>query len=331
MGSSGACCPELEARSDEGILSRREAAASARRASPGADETEAGGAGSSARRVLVTGVTGARGDALARRLCARGEVRTRGLTQDPTTPAARRLARCEVETVPGGFESELSLLQAMEGVDAVVSLQPFLADRPEKTTEWGGRVVDAARIAGVRHLVYVSSAGAGGYPPFDVRQEIDRYLSCRSADLAWTVLRPVFPMEAWLEPSRREEIRSGRLRLPLPPDRELQQAAPGDVAAVAERALVDPEAWDGRRVEVVSEERSPREVARACSHVLGRTVRYEQTSWEEVEGRWLEPTVRAFRWIADRGFDADPRATERIVGELTSLPAFLERSWEMAA
>src|SRR5689334_17650222 len=79
----------------------------------------------SSKIVLVTGATGKQGGSVAGELVTRNH-EVRGLTRDPQSEAARRLAAHGVVPVKGDFADPASLRAAMEGVDAVFAMStPF--------------------------------------------------------------------------------------------------------------------------------------------------------------------------------------------------------------
>jgi hypothetical protein len=72
--------------------------------------------------VLVTGVTGHQGGAVANELLAKG-VKVRGLTRKPESAAAKALAARGVEIVKGDLDDEASLKQALAGAWGAFSVQ----------------------------------------------------------------------------------------------------------------------------------------------------------------------------------------------------------------
>ena len=109
--------------------------------------------------VLVTGATGSQGGAVARRLLKRGH-RVRAFTRSADSPAARSLTDSGAEVLTGSFDEPDSLVRASRGADAVFAMAtPFEAGR-EAEVRQGRHVFEAAREAGVGHLVYSSVASA---------------------------------------------------------------------------------------------------------------------------------------------------------------------------
>lgn len=122
--------------------------------------------------ILVTGATGHIGNVLIRRLLAQGE-RVRALVwrDEDTTP----LKGLEVEQVGGDVLDPPSLEPALRGVDIVYHLAGIISIMPGRNpfvwkvnVEGTNNVLEAARRAGVRRLVYTSSIHAIARAPHGV-------------------------------------------------------------------------------------------------------------------------------------------------------------------
>ena len=111
------------------------------------------------RVVAVTGATSHQGGAVVEHLLADGW-RVRGLTRHPDSAAARRVAALGAELVTADMMSPTALDEAFRGVDAVYSVQTGWDDGFEAEVIQGINVAEAARRAGVAHIVY-GSAGPG--------------------------------------------------------------------------------------------------------------------------------------------------------------------------
>lgn len=113
--------------------------------------------------VLVTGITGAIGAALAPRLLAAGHD-VRGLARDPTRAAAA--AARGIPVLRGDAVSGDGLAQALDGVEVayylIHSMEPNADDFAARDRVAAETFRDAARDAGVRRVVYL-----GGLVPPD--------------------------------------------------------------------------------------------------------------------------------------------------------------------
>lgn len=114
--------------------------------------------------ILVTGATGHIGNALVRKLLNQGE-NVRALTmRGEDTSSIRNLG---LECVEGDVLAPASLQPAMDGADTVFHLAGIISIMPGKNpivwkvnVEGTRNVIEAARRAGIRRLVYTSSVHA---------------------------------------------------------------------------------------------------------------------------------------------------------------------------
>jgi uncharacterized protein YbjT (DUF2867 family) len=144
---------------------------------------------------LVIGATGRQGGAVARRLLERGH-RVRVFARSADSSAGRELERLGAKVWIGSFDDPDSLWRAARGVDAVFAMSTPLEAGFEAEVRQGSNVLEAAKAAGVGHLVYSSVAGADrgtGIPHFETKAELERQLA--GLDLPHTILAPVDFME----------------------------------------------------------------------------------------------------------------------------------------
>jgi len=114
-------------------------------------------------RILVTGITGAIGAALAPRLLAAGHD-VRGMARDPTR--ATVAGTHGIHVTRGDAVSGEGLAEALEGIEVayylIHSMEPNAEDFATRDRIAAERFRDAARAAGVRRVVYL-----GGLVPPD--------------------------------------------------------------------------------------------------------------------------------------------------------------------
>lgn len=144
---------------------------------------------------VVAGVTGNTGSVVARRLVAAGH-QVRGLTRQ-----ANAQVPDGVEPIVAALDDADALRRAFEGAEGAYLLcPPDLADPDpiglyERTATAGAT---AARAAGLRRLVLLSSQGAqlsAGTGPVRGLYEAERILSDAALDVV--MLRPAFFMDNW--------------------------------------------------------------------------------------------------------------------------------------
>src|ERR1700730_12425647 len=125
--------------------------------------------------ILITGVTGKQGGAVAHALQGAGFY-LRGLTRKPGSEQSAALARDGVEIVKGDLDDEATLRRALVGAWGVFGVQNAGEAGVEQEEAQGKRLATLAREAGVEHYVYTSVGSAHkrtGVPHFDSKSRIE--------------------------------------------------------------------------------------------------------------------------------------------------------------
>src|SRR4051794_4798828 len=255
---------------------------------------------------LVTGATGQQGGAVARLLLAQGH-HVRALTRKADSPAANELRNLGAELAIGDFDDRASLERAMSGVDAMYLMATPFGGGIEAEVRQGTMAADVARASGVGHLVYSSVSDADqrtGIPHFDSKYEIEQHV--RGLGIPYTIIAPAYFMEN-VDVSN---VRQGRLALPLPATRKLQQTALADIAGFAALVLDRGEPFVGRRINIASDELSGHEMAAVLSDVIGRIVAYVEVPLDGVRAG-SEDLALMFEWFDRVGYSADIAALRR--------------------
>jgi uncharacterized protein YbjT (DUF2867 family) len=155
--------------------------------------------------VLVCGATGNQGGALARLLLGRRH-RVRAFVRRPGSPEAAELERSGAELAEGDYDQPSTVEEAARGVDAgFVVATPYEAGT-EAEVRHGIAAAEAAREAGVSHLVYSSVASADrdtDIPHFDSKREVERHIE--GLGVPYTI---VAPSTSWRTCSPRGIFRS---------------------------------------------------------------------------------------------------------------------------
>jgi uncharacterized protein YbjT (DUF2867 family) len=259
---------------------------------------------SNARLVLVTGATGGQGGAVVRALLRRGH-RVRALTRRVTSQAAGRLRRQGADVVAGDFGDRASLARALRGVDAVYALTASSETGPAEETAHGIALVDAACSSRVAHLVYASAASADratGVARFEAKAVVERYMA--GAGVPYTIVAPVFFMENLLSPWTASDLLEGRLALPLPAARPLQQIALEDVGGFVAAVIERGSAVFGRRFDIAGDELSGEEAAAILADMHGRRIRYHGFPSAVLRAQSVD-LARMYEWFDQTGYTAD--------------------------
>jgi uncharacterized protein YbjT (DUF2867 family) len=280
--------------------------------------------------IAVTGATGQQGGAVARKLLAEGW-KVRALTRDPEKPAAKDLAALGAEIVPGDMDRPAELDQAFKGAYGVFSVQNYWIPSVgfEGEIREGKAVADAARAAGVAHLVY-SSVGAAhrgmGQKHFESKWIIEQHI--RSLGIPCTILRPVAFYEnfKW----QRANILNGTFEgMGLRPEKERQLIAVEDIAVFAAVAFADPKTYVGRTLELAGDAQTESQIAETFARVIGRPVQLGVASGRR-QGSDQEMKAM-FNFFNGEGYDADIPALQKIHPALLTLEQYLRKNgWENA-
>jgi uncharacterized protein YbjT (DUF2867 family) len=214
--------------------------------------------------ILVTGATGTVGSAVARQLLAAGRD-ARLATRSPERDAATAAGRAMVEF---DFTEPSTWAAAFADVEVVFAVRP-----PQLSNVHRDMVpaLDAARTAGVRHVVFLSLQGVDRLPVLP-HAAVERWL--RRSGLGWTFLRAAYFMQNLTTTHAVDVRQRDAVIVPAGSGRTAFVDAE-DVAAVAVRALLDPAGHRGRAWTPTGPEAlGYAEVARILSDVLGRSIRY---------------------------------------------------------
>lgn len=218
--------------------------------------------------ILITGATGNVGRPIVEALVAAGRpvraaVGPTGLAglgkQAPPTPDSLVLDFTDPATWPAAYD----------GVERMFLLRPPHLSKP-KTQMLPS--LEAAKVAGVRHVVLLSLQGAEGNR-FVPHAALESWL--RASGLSWTFVRASFFMQN-LTTTHLSDIRD-RDEIVVPAGRGATAFIDAaDVAAVAAAALLDPEqhhnrAWTPTGPAALTYT----EIAQTLSDTLGRPIRYD--------------------------------------------------------
>jgi uncharacterized protein YbjT (DUF2867 family) len=255
------------------------------------------------KTIVVTGATGNQGGATARHLLADGW-QVRALVRDESSPAAAALAAAGAELVRGDLDERASVDAAVRGSYGVYSVQ---SANPNEIAQ-GMNVADAAKAAGVQHLVYSSVGGmqsqndfyvGRGWGPID-KWQIEEHI--RNLGLPATILRPAGFMEDFVSPAR--FFQDGSLNVPWHDDLVMQLIAIDDTGAFAALAFAEPGNYLGTALEITGDRLTAPQIAEALSTAAGRPIPHTQVPldvlWEQVP-----EAAKVFTWANERYFDTD--------------------------
>jgi uncharacterized protein YbjT (DUF2867 family) len=234
--------------------------------------------------ILVTGASGLNGRELLRRLSARG-VPVRALVRS-SARADGLSSLPQVEIAEGDMARPETLVAALDGVDRAM----LISSSDPAMVEVQSSFIDAARKAGVKHVVKLSGIIPGLDSPFRfarMHAEIERRLE--ASGIAFTHLRAGEFMPAYFRqvPSI---VGKGALFLPME-TAKIASIDVGDIADVAATVLTSP-GHEGKIYPLTGPEAlTMEEVAAKLSAATGKTIRYVNVAPEDARRAQLAAGV----------------------------------------
>lgn len=285
-----------------------------------------------AENILVTGATGTIGSILIEKLSA-ARVPARALVRN--REKGERIEKLGLEVAPGDLDKPETLKPALAGIEKV-----FLLSSPDpRQSELQSNLVQAAREAGVRHIVKLSVIGIGsglesislGRLHLETEKEIER------SGMAYTHLRPNGFMQNTLMHAATIKAQ-GAFYAPFGESRESCVDA-RDVAAVAFSTLTE-EGHEGKAYEITGPESlSYAEMARELSSALGREIKYVEVPVEAARTAmlgagmqtWLtEALVELFYFYRDGGAAHVTDTVRQVTGQAPITFAQFARDYAQA-
>ncbi|KAK6503310.1 hypothetical protein TWF481_008333 [Arthrobotrys musiformis] len=221
----------------------------------------------STKTVLITGATGQQGGALLKALQsnpASSTLSIHAIVRDPAA-AAKKLPS-NITLHKANLTDKPSLLSALTNIHTA-----FLITIPPAESEitQGKTFVDAAKEAGVKHIIFSSVGSAErntGIPHFDSKRVVEEYII--ASGIPYTFIRPVAFMDNFPLAGVGRFFALGLFKTALG-GKKLQYIAAKDIGEFAAKAVIDPEGWKGREVELAGDELSISEVLDVYEKVLG--------------------------------------------------------------
>ncbi|MEO0768943.1 MAG: SDR family oxidoreductase [Cyanobacteria bacterium J06649_4] len=224
-------------------------------------------------KILVLGATGKVGGETLRQLQLAGD--SQPIAAVRTTEKANALEAQGINTVLLDLDKPETLAPALQGIDRALLLTGYSVDMLRQSK----RFIDAAKTAGVQHLVHI---GASTAPTNEVahwgwHQMVEAYIEQQG--FSYTHLRPEAFMQnvtgpgfRWLEGDViRHYVGNARW----------SWIDCNDLALVAAHALREPEKYAGQVIPLGYDAQTFDEVAEILSQVMGRAIAAEARPPEE--------------------------------------------------
>lgn len=250
--------------------------------------------------IAIVGATGAQGGSLAKAILSdkNSEFSVRALTRDPASDKAKELAAMGAEVVAGDIDDPQSLKQFLEGAYGAFFVTFFWAHfSPEKEMEEARRMAEAAKEAGLKHVIWSTLEDTrqwvpldddrmptlqGKYkvPHFDAKGESDKFF--RDEGVPTTFLRASFYWDNFIHfGSGPKKGPDGKLYLTFPlDDKKMAGIAAEDIGKCAYGIFKKGDEVIGKTVGVAGEQLTGKEMSTALSKALGQEVIYNNVTPE---------------------------------------------------
>jgi uncharacterized protein YbjT (DUF2867 family) len=277
--------------------------------------------------VAVTGATGRQGGAVARSLLDAGW-HVRALTRNPNSARAQALSALGAEIVQADMEDRQSLQRAFQGAHGVFSVQNPMISGLEAEVRQGKNVADAAKEAGVQHLVY-GSAGIGkstGIGSWDSKLQVEAHI--KALDIPLTILRPTAFMELMTDKDFYPPVSTWHL-MPrfMGETRPLVWMSADDLGVIAARAFASPEQYIGRDIKLASDVKSIEECRAIYQDVTGKKPRrFPMPVWmfKRFVGTDL---IDMWTWLRTGELELDTAPTRAIYPDALTIEAWLRKTY----
>ena len=244
--------------------------------------------------IAVIGATGAQGGGLVRAILREqsAEFRVRAITRNPDSDKAREIARLGAEVVAADLDDEASLRAAFRGAYGAYCVTNYWEHfSPEKEMAQALNMANAARAAGIRHVVWSTLEDTrkwvplddnrmptlqGKYkvPHFDAKGESDHFFV--ESGVPATLLLTSFYWDNFIGfgmgPQKGPD---GALGITFPMgDKKLPGIAASDIGACALGIFRRPAEYAGKTVGIAGDHLTGAEMAAAFTRAMGQAVRY---------------------------------------------------------
>ena len=254
--------------------------------------------------IAIVGATGAQGGGLARAILAdkNSGFAVRALTRDAKSDKAKELASLGAEIVEGDIDDAESLKKLLQGAYGAFFVTFFWAHfSAEKEMEEAKQMADAAKAAGVQHVIWSTLEDTRKYVPleddrmptlhgkykvphFDGKGEADKFFI--DAGVPTTFLRASFYWDNFIYfgagPKKGPD---GKLYLTFPlDDKKMAGIASDDIGKCAYGIFKAGKEMIGKTIGIAGEHLTGTEMANAMSKATGQEIIYNNVTPDTYRG-----------------------------------------------
>lgn len=274
-------------------------------------------------KIALTGVTGNLGGTVSR-LCRENGIKVRNLARN--VEKAEKLEFSDV--FKSSYDKTENTVKSLEGIDVLFMVSG--SENPNRVQQHKD-FIDAAKMAGVSHIIYLSFYNASKNSVFTLAR--DHYVTeeyIKENDFKYTFLRDNFYIDFFVELCREY----GEIKGPAG-NGKVSAVVRSDVSEVAAKILENPEKWENQTLNMTGpEELTMDEITETVSRHYGKEIKYVKETVEEAyESRKIweaeqweyDSWVSTYTAIAENEQSGISDDIEKILGrKATSLAEYLK-------
>ena len=275
-------------------------------------------------KIAVTGVTGNLGGMVAR-LCKKNKIEVRNLARN--VEKAEKLGFYNV--FKSSYDKSADTVKSLKGIEVLFMVSG--SENPNRVQQHKD-FIDAAKVAGVSHVIYLSFYNASKNSIFTLGRDhyaTEEYI--KENGFKYTFLRDNFYVDFFVDLCREY----GEIKGPAG-NGKVSAVVRSDVSEVAAKILENPGKWENQTLNMTgTEELSMDEIVKIVSEYFGKEIKYiEETVEEAYESRKIwkaeqweyDSWVSTYTAISENEQSGISNDIEKVLGrKATSLAEYLEK------
>ena len=275
-------------------------------------------------KIAVTGVTGNLGGMVAR-LCKKNKIEVRNLARN--VEKAEKLGFSNV--FKSSYDKSADTVKSLEGIEVLFMVSG--SENPNRVQQHKD-FIDAAKIAGVSHIIYLSFYNASKNSIFTLGRDhyaTEEYI--KENGFKYTFLRDNFYADFFVDLYRKY----GEIKGPAG-NGKVSAVVRSDVSEVVAKILENPGKCENQTLNMTGpEELSITEIAKTVSEYFGKEIKYiEETVEEAYESRKIwkaeqweyDSWISTYTAISENEQSGISNDIEKVLGrKATSLAEYLKK------
>ena len=275
-------------------------------------------------KIAITGITGNLGGMVAR-LCKKNKIEVRNLARN--VEKAEKLGFYNV--FKSSYDKSADTVKSLEGIEVLFMVSG--SENPNRVQQHKD-FIDAAKVAGVSHIIYLSFYNASKNSIFTLGRDhyaTEEYI--KENGFKYTFLRDNFYADFFVDLCREY----GEIKGPAG-NGKVSAVVRSDVSEVTAKILENPGTWENQTLNMTGpEELSMTEIVKAVSEYFGKEIKYiEETVEEAYESRKIwkaeqweyDSWVSTYTAIAENEQSGISNDIEKVLGrKATSLVEYLKK------